>query len=195
MKPTFFRTPPEFRKWLERHHDATPELWVGFHKKGSGKPSITWPESVDQALCFGWIDGVRKSIDDDSYVIRFTPRRPRSTWSAVNVKRMEELTRLGRVHPAGLQAFEARQAHRTAIYAYEHRKEHQKLSPAYQGKLRANKKAWSFFQSQAPYYQRTASRWVMSAKREETRLRRLAALIDDSAHQRRVGPLRPATKA
>jgi uncharacterized protein YdeI (YjbR/CyaY-like superfamily) len=112
MKATFFPTPADFRAWLEQHHDTAGELLVGFYKKGSGRPSITWPESVDEALCFGWIDGVRRTIDDESYSIRFTPRRPRSIWSLVNVKRAEELTKLGRMHPAGLRAFEARDAHR-----------------------------------------------------------------------------------
>ena len=189
MKPTFFPTPADFREWLERHHPTAGELLVGFYKKGSGRPSITWPESVDEALCFGWIDGVRRTIDDESYSIRFTPRRPRSNWSAVNIRRVAELTKLGRMRPAGLRAFEARDPKRSAIYSFEQRKEAQKLSPEYQATLEANKKAWAFFQSQAPYYQRTASWWVMSAKKEETRLKRLATLIDDSAHGRRIGPL------
>ncbi len=191
MKATFFATPADFRAWLERHHETAGELLVGFHKKGSGRPSITWPESVDEALCFGWIDGVRRTIDDESYSIRFTPRRSRSTWSAVNIKRVEELTRLGRMHPAGLRAFEARDPERSRIYSFEQRKEAQKLSPEYQAKLEANRKAWTFFQSQAPYYQRTASWWVMSAKKEETRLKRLATLIEDSAKGRRIGVMTP----
>ena len=194
MSPTFFRAPADFRQWLERNHDTAPELWVGFHKKGSGKPSITWPQSVDEALCFGWIDGVRKSIDADSYVIRFTPRRPRSIWSLVNVKRVEELTKLGRMTPAGLRAFEARDPARSGVYSFEQRKESMTLAPPYEAKLRANRKAWAFFQSQAPYYRRMASLYVMSAKKEETRLRRLATLIEDSAKGQRLGPLRPASK-
>jgi uncharacterized protein YdeI (YjbR/CyaY-like superfamily) len=189
MKPTFFATPADFRKWLEQHHDAAPELWVGFHKKGSGKPSITWPESVDEALCFGWIDGVRKSLGDESYVIRFTPRRARSIWSAVNVRRATELTRLGRMRPAGAKAFEARDPARTGVYSFEQPRESLRLSAPYEAKLKANTRAWAFFQSQAPWYQRTVSRWVMSAKKEETRLRRLAALIEDSARGRRIGAL------
>jgi uncharacterized protein YdeI (YjbR/CyaY-like superfamily) len=194
MKPTFFRTPAEFRKWLARHHDTTPELLVGLYKKGSGKPSITWPESVDEALCFGWIDGVRRTIDDASYVIRFTPRRARSNWSAINLKRVDELTRLGRMQPAGVRAFEARDPKRSEVYSYEQRKDEQKLAVAYEAKLNANKAASTFFRSQAASYQRIASRWVMSAKKEETRLRRLATLIDDSAHGRRIGPLRPSSR-
>jgi uncharacterized protein YdeI (YjbR/CyaY-like superfamily) len=191
VKPTFFRTPADFRKWFEKNHDKAPELLVGFYKKGSGKPSITWPESVDEALCFGWIDGIRRTIDDESYTIRFTPRRARSIWSAVNVKRVAELTKLGRMQPAGLRAFEARDPKRSGIYAYEQDrpKEEQKLGPEYQARLEANAKAWAFFQAQAPYYQRTVSRWVMSAKKEETRVKRLATLIDDSARGRRIGPM------
>jgi uncharacterized protein YdeI (YjbR/CyaY-like superfamily) len=192
MKPTFFPTPADFRKWLETNHDKAPELLVGFHKKGSGKPSITWPESVDEALCFGWIDGVRRTIDEESYSIRFTPRRPRSNWSAVNLKRVAELTKLGRMHPAGLRAFEARGPSRT--YSYE-RKEDQKLDPTYEAKLKANKRAWTFFQAQPPYYRRIATLWVMDAKKEETRLKRLATLIDDSAHGRRIGLMARPTKS
>ena len=121
-KTTFFATPAEFRAWLEKHHSSAPELWVGFYKKGSGRPSINWPEAVDEALCVGWIDGIRKSIDDESYRIRFTPRKPRSTWSAVNLARVEALTREGRMRPAGLKAFEKRTEAKTGIYAYEQRK-------------------------------------------------------------------------
>ena len=193
MSPTFFRTPSDFREWLERHHDTTQELVVGFYKKSTGKASITWPESVDEALCFGWIDGVRRTIDDVSYVIRFTPRRARSNWSAINVKRAKELTKLGRMRPAGLKAFEARDPKPSGLYSYEQRNKWQKLAAAYEAKLKANEAAWTFFRSQAPWYQRTASLYVMSAKKEETRLRRLAKLIEDSAHERRIGPLtRPA---
>ena len=119
MRPPFFATPAQFRAWLEAHHATSQELWVGFYKKSSGRPSVTWPEAVDEALCFGWIDGVRKGIDEISYTNRFTPRRPRSTWSAVNVRRVEELTRLGRMHPAGLKAFAARVQDRSGVYAYE----------------------------------------------------------------------------
>ena len=195
MKPTFFATPTEFRAWLERNHDTAAELLVGFYKKGSGRPSITWPESVDEALCFGWIDGIRRTIDDESYSIRFTPRRARSTWSNVNIKRVAELTRLGRMHPAGLRAFEARDPTRSGIYTYEQgaRPQDPKLAPAYAKQFKANAKAWAFFQSQAPCYQRLVVHWVMSAKKEETRLKRLATLIDDSAHGRRIAALaRPA---
>jgi len=189
MKPTFFATPFAFRTWLEEHHARTSELLVGFYKKGSGKPSITWPESVDAALCYGWIDGIRRRIDELSYSIRFTPRKPTSIWSAVNIKRARELTESGLMQPAGLQAFERRDEAKSAIYSYEQR--HGATFPdAYEKQFRANKKAWEFFQSQAPSYRRIATYWVTSAKKEETRLRRLATLIADSAQQRSIGPLK-----
>jgi len=187
MKPVFFRTPADFRAWLERHHETADELLVGFYKKGSGRPSITWPESVDEALCFGWIDGIRRSIDGESYSIRFTPRRARSAWSAVNIRRAAELKKLGRMRPAGLRAFEARDPDRSQIYSFEQSPESRRLSPEYQAKLEANEKAWAFFRSQAPYYQRVASWWVMSAKKEETRLRRLERLIANAAEGRPFG--------
>ena len=185
MKPAFFPTPADFRTWLEEHHAGTPELLVGFYKRGSGKPSITWPESVDAALCFGWIDGVRRSLDEDSYTIRFTPRKASSTWSAVNIKRAHELTKLGLMHPAGLQAFERRDEKKSAIYSYENRHK-AALDAALEKQFRANKKAWAFFRSQAPSYQRTLTYWVISAKREETRIKRLATLIEESANHRRI---------
>jgi uncharacterized protein YdeI (YjbR/CyaY-like superfamily) len=190
MEPTFFATPAEFRAWLEEHHESESELLVGFHKKGSGRRSITWPESVDQALCFGWIDGVRRSLGDDAYTIRFTPRKPRSNWSAINVKRMRELIDEGLVRPAGLAAFERRSDDRTAIYSYEQRKAAQ-LPPEYEQQLRSNPAASEFFDAQPPWYRRTAAHWVISAKREATRERRLAQLIEDSANGRRIGPLTP----
>jgi len=190
MEPTFFATPAEFRAWLEEHHETETELLVGFYKKTSGKPSITWPESVDQALCFGWIDGVRRSLGEEAYTIRFTPRKPRSNWSAVNVQRMRELIDEGLVHPAGMAAFERRSDDRTAIYAYEQRKNAQ-LPPEYERRLRADAAASEFFDAQPPWYRRTATHWVISAKREATRERRLAQLIEDSASGRRIGPLTP----
>jgi uncharacterized protein YdeI (YjbR/CyaY-like superfamily) len=180
MEPSFFATPEDFRAWLEAHHDTESELLVGFHKKGSGRPSITWPESVDQALCFGWIDGVRRGIDGDSYSIRFTPRKPRSTWSAVNVRRVGELTELGLMRPAGVAAFERRGDDRTAIYSYEQRKTAH-LDADQERRFRANPGAWEWFQAQPAGYRRTASYWVISAKRPETRERRLEQLIADSA--------------
>lgn len=188
MKPRFFTTPAEFRVWLEANHETSRELWVGFYKKGSGQSSITWPEAVDEALCFGWIDSVRRSVDADSYANRFTPRQPRSTWSAVNIQRVEELTRLGRMRPAGLTAFAARSAARSGIYSFE-QQEAIALGEDYERRFRANQAAWDFFQAQAAGYRRTASWWVISAKREETRLRRLDTLIDDSAHGRAIALL------
>jgi uncharacterized protein YdeI (YjbR/CyaY-like superfamily) len=195
VKPSFFPTPADFRAWLERNHETAPELLVGFYKKSSGRPSITWPESVDEALCFGWIDGIRRTIDEASYTIRFTPRRPRSTWSAVNLKRVEELLKLGRMRPAGIRVFEARDPKRAGTYSYEQRQEELKLTPAYEKTLRANAKAWAFFQTQAPYYRRIITRWVMSAKKEETQLKRLSRLIGDSARARRVGLMAGPSKA
>jgi len=188
MKPRFFPTPASFRAWLAGHHRTASELWVGFHRRSSGRPSLTWPESVDEALCFGWIDGIRKTIDGMSYVIRFTPRRPESTWSAVNVRRVKELTRAGRMTPAGLRAFERRSAAKTGTYTYEQRHQIQ-LDAPYERRLKSNAKAWKFFQAQPPWYRRMAVFWVMSAKKEDTRRRRLAALIDDSARGLPVPPL------
>jgi uncharacterized protein YdeI (YjbR/CyaY-like superfamily) len=188
MEPIFFSSPPELRKWLEEHHDTTQELWVGFYKKSSGQPSITWPEAVREALCFGWIDGVRKSIDDVSYTNRFTPRKPGSNWSTVNVNHVNELIQLGLMQPSGLKAFQERDQKKSGIYSYERTKDY-KLDDAYEQKLQANKKAWEFFQAQALWYQRAATWWVISAKQEETRLKRLARLIEDSEHGRTIPPL------
>jgi uncharacterized protein YdeI (YjbR/CyaY-like superfamily) len=194
MKPIFFPSPAAWRAWLEDHHAETAELWVGFYKKDSGQPSITWPESVDGALCFGWIDGIRKRIDDVSYVIRFAPRRARSIWSAINIKRVTELTRLKLMHPAGLKAFEQRTGDRSEIYSYEQRKT-AKLSPSQEKQFRTNKKAWDFFQAQPPSYRKPATWWIISAKKEETRQKRLARLIADSQHQRIIDPMkRPIPK-
>jgi uncharacterized protein YdeI (YjbR/CyaY-like superfamily) len=188
MTPQFFPTPADWRRWLAKHHASAAELWVGFHKRASGRPSITWPESVDEALCFGWIDGIRKSLGDASYVIRFTPRRPSSIWSAVNVRRVGELTRAGRMRPAGLRAFGKRTAKKTAVYSFEQRKA-AKLPLPYVRRFKANPAAWRFFSGQAPWYQRVMAFYVVSAKQEETRLRRLARLIADSTAGRRVGIL------
>src|ERR1700756_859964 len=190
----FFASPAEWRGWLEKHHVDTQELWVGFYKRASGRPSITWPEGVDGALCFGWIDGPRKSIDASSYKIRFTPRKPRSIWSAINIRRANELSKLRLMHSAGLAAFEKRDGDRSAIYAYEQRKA-AKLPPAFEKKFRGNAEAWKFFQSQPPWYQRTSTYWVISAKKEETRLKRLATLIDCSARKRNIPSLNPPSGA
>jgi uncharacterized protein YdeI (YjbR/CyaY-like superfamily) len=189
IEPTFFATPADFRTWLEDHHGKSQELWVGYYKKATGKPSIIWPESVDEALCFGWIDGLRKRIDEESYMIRFTPRRETSKWSAVNIKRVEELTALGRMRPPGLKAFEHRTAEKSGTYAYE-QKENAELDATQEQQFRANPQAWEFFQAQAPWYCKTAIWWVISAKRETTRQKRLATLIEDSAQGRMIGPLR-----
>lgn len=187
MELKFFATPVAWREWLEKYHDQRQELLVGFYKKDSGKPSITWPESVDAALCFGWIDGVRRRIDDASYSIRFTPRRPRSTWSTVNIKRVEELTRLGLMHPAGIKAFEARREERSGIYSFE--QQGIAFASGQEERFHANKSAWKFFESQPPWYRRTATFWVISAKREETREKRLATLIECSEQGQTIPPL------
>jgi uncharacterized protein YdeI (YjbR/CyaY-like superfamily) len=192
VEPTFFATPDDFRKWLEAHHTDHSELLVGFHKVGSGRPSMTWPQSVDEALCFGWIDGVRRRIDDASYTIRFSPRKPTSTWSAVNVKRARELIDEGRMQPAGLAAFEARKENRTGIYSYENRPS--ELPTEYAAQLQANAVAAAFFADQPPSYRRAAIWWVISAKKEETRQRRLGQLIEDSASGRTVGTLTRPTE-
>jgi uncharacterized protein YdeI (YjbR/CyaY-like superfamily) len=184
----FFASPAEWRVWLEKHHADKEELWVGFYKRDSGRPSITWPEAVDGALCFGWIDGVRKSIDAVSYMIRFTPRKPRSIWSAINTRRAKELCKLGLMHAAGLAAFAKRDGDRSAIYAYEQRKS-AKLPPDFEKQFRARTEAWTFFQSQPPWYRRTSTYWVISAKKEETRRKRLETLIDCSARQRPIPSL------
>jgi uncharacterized protein YdeI (YjbR/CyaY-like superfamily) len=194
MKPRFFACAEDFRAWLEDNHDAATELLVGFHKKGSGKPSITWPESVEQALCFGWIDGVRRTLGDDSYTIRFTPRRSSSTWSRVNLEKVEELKRRGLMRPAGLQAYEERREARTGVYSYEQR-EAAALPAEYEDRLRANAAAWEFWTSRPPSYRKAAVWWVVSAKQEETRERRLARLIDDSQEGRTVPPLTPPKRS
>ena len=188
MQPRFFASPDEFRAWLEANHDSESEVVVGFHKKHTGLPSLTWTESVREALCFGWIDGVRRRIDDDSYSIRFTPRKPGSNWSVVNVRHVEELTGAGRMHPAGIEAFEARKPEKTGVYTYENRRK-AKLGPEQEERFRANKQAWDFFQAQPSGYRQSAIFWVVSAKREETRDRRLTTLIGDSAQHRRIGLL------
>lgn len=190
MEPIFFATAAEFRTWLRKNHRTATEVLVGFHKRATGVPSITWPEAVDEALCFGWIDSVRRSIDEQRYTNRFTPRKSRSNWSAINVKRAKELIELGRMTAAGLAAFEARSDDRTAVYSYEQRKA-ATLDPDQGARFRRNAKAWEFFQAQAPWYRRAAVHWVVSAKREETRRKRLATLIGDSARGRRIGPLTP----
>jgi uncharacterized protein YdeI (YjbR/CyaY-like superfamily) len=192
-KPTFFPTPSDFRAWLEAHHDKLSEHLVGFHKKSSGKPSITWPESVEVALCFGWIDGVRKSLDETSCTIRFTPRKPTSTWSAININLVEKLTKQGLMHPAGLKAFAARSEKKSGIYSYEQRKS-ARFTREQEKQFRANKPAWDFFQSQPPGYKQLTTYWVTTAKKEETKQKRFSILIDHSQHQRKIPRLIPTKK-
>lgn len=184
MKPTFFRTPSAFRTWLETHHARSGELWVGYRKKDSGKPSITWPESVDEALCYGWIDGIRKRIDDISYMIRFTPRRAGSVWSSVNIARAQALIDERRMRPAGLEAFAARTENRSGIYSYEQRPED--LPEPYARLLKKQRVAWTFFQAQPPSYRRAATWWIVSAKKDDTRLKRVEKLAACSAQGLRV---------
>ncbi|MBA3650511.1 MAG: YdeI/OmpD-associated family protein [Chthoniobacterales bacterium] len=184
MAPIFFAKPAGFRRWLRQHHATATELGVGFYKKRTGKPSITWPESVDEALCVGWIDGNRKGIDEESYQIRFTPRRRGSIWSAVNIRRIEVLTNEKRMQPAGQAAFAARMENKSGIYAYEQRTE--ELAEPYAGRFRKNKAAWKFFQAQPPSYRKTIGWWVTSAKQEETRRKRLETLIAASGEGRRL---------
>ena len=184
MKPKFFRTPPDFRTWLEKNHATATELWVGFYKKDSRKPSITWPGSVDQALCFGWIDGIRKRVDEISYQIRFTPRRRGSIWSATNIKRAKELVRQKQMRPIGLKAFAARIENKSVIYSYEQR--NTELSQPYAKLLKKNKAAFNFFEKQPPSYRKMIGWWIISAKKEETRMARVAKLISESAKGNRL---------
>lgn len=184
MKLEFFQTPADFRSWLEKNHATATELCVGFYKTGSGKPSIKWSESVDQALCFGWIDGVRKRIDEISYQIRFTPRRRGSIWSAINIKRAEELVRQKQMRPGGLKAFAARIENKSGIYSYEQRST--ELSEPYAKVLKKNKAAWTFFGKQPPSYRKMIGWWIVSAKKEETRMARLGKLISESARGKRL---------
>jgi uncharacterized protein YdeI (YjbR/CyaY-like superfamily) len=184
-EPIFFATPAAFRAWLKQNHKTSRLQWIGFHRKASGRPSITWPESVDEALCVGWIDGLRKTIDAESYKIRFTPRKKESNWSAVNIGRVKELTRQGRMRPAGLEAFALRKAEKSGIYAYENRKT-AVLAKADEKQFRAHLKAWEFFQRQPPWYRQTMIWRVVTAKKEETRRRRLEKLIAESEAGRRM---------
>ena len=189
----YFASPAKFREWLEQHHRVARELWVGFHKKETGRPSLTWPESVDEALCFGWIDGIRKSVSAEAYVIRFTPRKPTSIWSNVNIEKVRALVESGRMQPAGLRAFEARDSRKSGIYSFEQRK-NARLASREEKQFRANRAAWEFFEAQPPGYRRVATWWVISAKRPETRARRLGTLIADSAAGRRIRQLQPAPR-
>jgi uncharacterized protein YdeI (YjbR/CyaY-like superfamily) len=184
MTPRFFKSQSEFRRWLERHHATEAELWVGFYRKGSGKGGITYQEGVDTALCFGWIDGVKKRVDADSYMHRFTPRKPDSYWSAVNTRRMQALIALGLAAQAGLAAFERRDREKTKRYSFE--REAAAFDAALAGRFKGNREAWKFFTAQPPGYQKLATFYVMSAKQEDTRLRRLDQLIKLSSEGKRL---------
>jgi uncharacterized protein YdeI (YjbR/CyaY-like superfamily) len=187
-KPRFFRSADDLRRWLEKNHGSARELWVGFHKKDSGKAGITYPEAVDQALCFGWIDGIRKGIDEASYTNRFTPRRKGSSWSNVNTKRVAELRKMGMMHAAGIEVFENRDLKKAGVYSFEQK--NLEFSPAQLKRFKIHKKAWEFFCEQPPSYRRPATWWVISAKKDETKTRRLETLIADSARGERIAPLR-----
>jgi uncharacterized protein YdeI (YjbR/CyaY-like superfamily) len=193
MDAVYFASADEFRQWLEKNHDRAAELWVGYYKKGTGKPSMTHPEAIDQALCFGWIDGVRRGVDAERFANRFTPRTRRSNWSAVNIKRVGELMEMGMMRPAGIAAFEKRDKERAAAYSFEQGSP--QLGDEFEAEFRENATAWEYFRSQAPSYQRIATWWVVSAKREETRRRRLATLIEDSERGERIALLRRPAKA
>ena len=186
MRIQYFKNQSEFRKWLLSNQDKADELWVGYYKKATGIPSITWSESVDEALCYGWIDGLRKSLDEESYCIRFTPRKTGSNWSAVNIQRAKELIKLGRMEPAGIRAFEDR---KKASPSTADRRANIELSRPFENKLKSNKKAWEYFNALAPSFRKLSVGWVMSAKKEETRLRRLAVLIESSENGRLVPSL------
>jgi uncharacterized protein YdeI (YjbR/CyaY-like superfamily) len=188
MEPKFFRSPSQFRVWLERNHATKPELWVGFYKKGVGEKGITYPEAVDEALCFGWIDGLTRSIDESRWMIRFTPRKQKSNWSAVNIERFGKLRAEGRVAPPGLEAFERRDR-RKRTYSYE--EPPKRLDPEFEKRFMADERAWAFWLTAPPSYRTSAMFWVMSAVKEETRERRLAVLIESSRNGERVPPLTP----
>jgi uncharacterized protein YdeI (YjbR/CyaY-like superfamily) len=188
VEATFFSTPSEFRAWLEEHHETASEVWVGYYKKATGKPTMTWAEAVEEALCFGWIDGKVQRIDEHRHRQRFTPRRRGSTWSAVNIAKVAELRAHGRMQPAGEAAFAARRDDRSAVYSYERRHE-AAFDGDQEATFRANTAAWTWFSDQSLPYRQLATFWVVSAKRPETRARRLETLIDCSAEGRRVPPL------
>ena len=193
--PRYFAEPAEFRRWLEKNHLTAKELWVGFHKRHTGTPSITWPQSVDCALCFGWIDGVRKSLGEATYVIRFIPRKPASLWSAINIAKVAELTKLGLMAPAGLAIFEKRDPVRAPGYGVATRL---KMDAPTLAAFKAKKKAWAFFEKQPPGYRAIVSHWIMNCKREETRAKRLAKAISVSAAGERLETFlskKPAKKA
>ncbi len=189
--PLFFKSQAEYRSWLEKHHDKSAELWIGFWRKSTGKPSLTWEQVVDESLCFGWIDGIRKSIDADSFKQRVTPRRSTSIWSQINIRKIEELTAAGRMHQRGLDAFQTRDPKKTYSWATFDRVP---LGPAYIAQFKKNRKAWSFWEAQPPGYRKLAGWYVMSAKQEDTRQRRLAVVMKESAAGRRIGPAASSKK-
>lgn len=191
MEPIFFPTPEDLRRWFEQNHQTEKELRVGYYKKATGKPSITWEESVDQALCFGWIDGIRRSIDEESYQIRFTPRNPKSIWSNKNLASVERLTKLGLMRDAGLKVFNQRREEYSGIYSFE--QSEVKLDEAEEQQFQANTKAWEFYQKQPASYKKAVTSWIVSAKRPETRAKRLATLIADSENGLRIAQLRRNT--
>jgi len=184
MDCRFFATPAALRAWFDRHHATERELWVGFHKRATGKPSVTWSESVDEALCVGWIDGIRKRVDAETYKIRFTPRKPTSVWSQINMDKVAALRKAGRMRPAGLKAHAARRPNKVGIYSYEQRTP--ELDEPYRGLLQRNKAAWAFFEAQPPSYKKMVAWYIHSAKKEETRLARLDKLAAASARGKRL---------
>jgi uncharacterized protein YdeI (YjbR/CyaY-like superfamily) len=184
----FFQSPAELRDWLEANHQSSDELFVGAWKKSTGRPSCTWEQIVEEALCFGWIDGIRRSVPDDGWVIRLTPRRKGSNWSAVNVAKVAELRAAGRMRPAGEAAFALRRDDRTGVYSFE--RDEPRFDPDQEARFRGNARAWNWFERQSPSYRRLAKFWVMSAKRDETRERRLTMLIEESAAGRDVRAIR-----
>ena len=184
MKVVFFPTQKDLRKWFVKNHKKEKELFVGYYKVSTGKTTVSWSQSVDEALCFGWIDGIRKSIDEESYCNRFTPRKPTSSWSAINTKKVEELTKLGLMKPEGLHAFSLRKENKSKIYSYENPLV--SFDKSFEKLFKANKKAWAFYQATTPTYRKVTTRWVMSAKQESTRLKRLNELITDCAAGRNI---------
>lgn len=188
----FFRSSDDFRRWLEKNHDKAVELWIGFYRKDSGKGGMTYHEALDEALCFGWIDGIRKKLDDVSFTNRFTPRKPRSIWSNVNIAHVERLTRTGRMHPSGTAAFKAKEDSRSGVYSFE--RETAELDPEMKRRFQRNKAAWTYFESAPPYYRRIAAWWIISARRNETREKRLAVLIQCSAKATRLPGFTPASR-
>lgn len=184
MRVLFFATPADLRAWFDRHHKTERELWVGFHRKDTGKPSVTWSESVDEALCVGWIDGIRKRIDAGRYKIRFAPRKPTSVWSRINMDKVAALKKAGRMRPAGLKAHESRRPNKVGIYSYENRST--ELDEPYRGLVKKNAAAWKFFEAQPPGYRKLVTWWIHSAKKEDTRLARIEKLIAASARGKRL---------